>query len=117
MNRRRAAESRGRRAETLAAWWLRCHGWRIIARRVRTPRGEIDLVARRWHTLAFVEVKARRTAEELDDAIDAWRFRRIAAAAETLVGRYARRGETLRFDLILIAPGRLPRHLTNVWQG
>ena len=44
-NTRKAAEKRGRRAETLAAWWLRLHGWRIVGQRVRNPRGEVDLVA------------------------------------------------------------------------
>ena len=59
-----AAEKRGRGAETVAAWWLRLHGWRILARRARVPGGEVDIVARRGRTLAFVEVKARATADE-----------------------------------------------------
>ena len=55
---REAAEKRGRGAETLACWWLRLHGWRILARRARVPGGEVDIIARRRRTLAFVEVKA-----------------------------------------------------------
>ena len=65
---REAAEKRGRGAETLACWFLRLRGWRILARRARVPGGEVDIVARRGRTLAFVEVKAR---ERLDDAAEA----------------------------------------------
>ena len=67
---RQRAESGGRRAETLAAWWLRLKGWRILATRARTPVGEVDLVARRGRTLAFVEVKARATDDEAGFALD-----------------------------------------------
>jgi putative endonuclease len=114
---RQAAERGGRRAETLAAWWLRLKGWTILARRVRTPVGEVDLVARRGRTLAFVEVKARATEPEAGFALDDWRLRRVAAAAEALAPRYAGPGDVLRIDAMLIVPRRLPRHLTNVWQG
>jgi putative endonuclease len=117
MRDRRRAESQGRRAETIAAWWLRLHGWRILAKRARVPGGEIDLIARRGRTLAFVEVKARATAAELDFAIDRHRLRRVAVAAERLAPRYARQGDDVRIDVILIAPRRLPRHLVNVWYG
>ena len=84
---REQAERRGRRSEALAAWYLRLKGWRILARRVKTPRGEVDLVARRGRMVAFVEVKWRRTAAELDIAIDHHRLRRVAAAAEAIAGR------------------------------
>lgn len=113
---RAAAELRGRRAETLAAWYLRAKGWRILGQRVRTPVGEIDLVAKRRRTIAFVEVKARATAAELETAIDTHRLKRVAAAANALAARYASRGEDVRIDVILIAPRCLPRHVTNVWQ-
>jgi putative endonuclease len=114
---RAEAERRGRRAETLAAWWLRLQGWRIVARRLRTPVGEVDLVARRGRTITFVEVKARHDEEGLALAIDRQRLVRVARAAEALVPRYARSGEDVRIDVILIAPRRLPRHLKNVWHG
>jgi putative endonuclease len=114
---RREAERGGRRAESLAAWWLRLKGWTILARRVRTPVGEVDLVARRGRTVAFVEVKARASAGEAGLALDEWRLRRVAAAAEGLVHRYAKAGDTVRVDAMLIVPRRLPRHLPNVWQG
>jgi putative endonuclease len=113
---RERAEARGRRAEWIAAWWLRLHGWRIVARRLRVPAGEVDLIARRARTTAFVEVKWRARADDLDTAIDAWRLRRVAAAAKALAPRYARPGDDQRIDVLLLAPGRWPRHLVNVWQ-
>jgi putative endonuclease len=114
---RKAAEARGRRAETIAAWWLRLHGWRIMGMRVRNPRGEVDLIARRGRTLAFIEVKARVKDADLATAIDARRLRRVAAAAEALIDEYGTGAENIRIDVILIAPRRLPRHLVNVWHG
>ncbi|MEO6256106.1 MAG: YraN family protein [Sphingomicrobium sp.] len=114
---RLAAEQRGRGAETLAAWWLRLHGWRILARRARVPGGEVDLVARRGRILAFVEVKARSTASAADYSLDAYRLRRVAVAAERLAPRFLRDGDDMRIDAIFIVPGRLPRHLTNIWLG
>ena len=114
---RRAAEARGRRAETIAAWWLRLHGYRILGQRVRNPRGEIDIVARRGRVVAFVEVKARGTKEGLDRAIDDYRFRRVAAAAEVVIAHYCGERFDARFDIILVAPARLPRHMRNVWHA
>ena len=114
---RREAERGGRRAERLAAWWLRLKGWRIVAVRARTPVGEVDLVARRGRVLAFVEVKARASGEAADFALDEWRLRRVARAAEALAPLHARDGDVLRIDAMFIVPRRLPRHLANVWHG
>jgi putative endonuclease len=114
--RRLLAERRGRRGEALAAWYLRLKGWRIVAQRLKTPRGEVDLIARRGRTVAFVEVKWRARAEELGLAIDAHRLRRVAAAANAVAPRYARDGDDLRIDVVLLAPGRWPRHIVNAWQ-
>ena len=112
-----AAEHRGRRAETIAAWWLRLHGWSILAKRARAPGGEVDLVARRGHVLAFVEVKQRATADAAAWSLDAYRLRRVAVAAEQLALRYMRPGDLVRIDAIYLVPRRLPRHLPNVWTG
>jgi putative endonuclease len=114
---RRLAEASGRRGERLAAWWLRLKGWRILDRRVRTAAGEVDLVARRGNLVAFVEVKMRKSAAELDFAIDERRLARVAAAAEVLMPRYAANGEDIRVDVILLAPGTRPRHIENAWIG
>ena len=114
---RREAEAAGRRGERLAAWWLRLKGWRILDRRVRTPAGEVDIVARRGALIAFVEVKTRATAAELDFAIDERRLARVAAAAEVLMPRYAGPGDDIRVDVILLAPGTRPRHIEKAWIG
>lgn len=114
---RQAAEQRGRRGERMAAWWLRLKGWRILAERVRTPVGEVDLVARKANLIAFVEVKTRATVAELDLAIDERRLARVAAAAEMLAPRFALAGEDIRIDVVLIAPGTRPRHIENAWIG
>jgi putative endonuclease len=113
---RAVAERRGRRGEALAAWFLRLNGWRIVGQRLKTPRGEVDLIARRGRTIAFVEVKWRARAEELGLAIDARRMARVAAAAQALAPRYARDGDDLRIDVILLAPGRWPHHIVNAFQ-
>jgi putative endonuclease len=113
---RALAEARGRRAERIAAWYLRMKGWRIVGTRVRTPVGEIDIVARRFRTTAFVEVKTRGTLAELDYAVDKHRLRRVAAAASALAARHAFPGGDIRIDVILVAPGRMPKHLSNVWE-
>lgn len=114
---RRDAEAAGRRGERLAAWWLRLKGWRILDQRVRTPAGEVDLVAQKGALIAFVEVKTRGSAAELDFAIDQRRLARVAAAAEVLMPHYATAGEDIRVDVILLAPGTAPRHIENAWIG
>lgn len=116
MNRRKA-EQRGRGAETLACWWLRLKGWRIVARRARVPGGEVDIVARRGRTLAFVEVKARNSEEAAGHSLDHYRLRRVAVAAERLTPRYGKGCDTIRIDAMYIVPGRWPQHLVDVWTG
>lgn len=113
MSSRAEREARGRRGETLAAWYLRFKGWHVLARRVKTPRGEIDLVARRGRIVAFVEVKWRASAAELDLAIDGYRLRRVIAAAEAVGHRFTRNGDDVRVDVLLLAPWRWPRVIEN----
>jgi len=113
---RREAEARGRRGERIAAWWLRFQGWRIVAERVKLPMGEVDLIARRGSTLAFIEVKTRQKASDLGLAIDERRLRRVASAASACAARFERPGDTLRIDVILLAPRRWPHHIVNAWQ-
>ena len=113
MTTRAEREAQGRRGEMLAAWYLRLKGWRILARRVKTSRGEIDLVARRGTMVAFVEVKWRKTSAELDTAIDPYRLRRVVAATEAIGHRFVRKGDNHRIDVLLLAPGRWPRRIEN----
>jgi putative endonuclease len=107
-----AAFQTGLSAETRAAAWLMAKGYRILAKRFKTPYGEIDLVAQRRNLVAFVEVKARA---KLDDAAYAVRPRQqkriIDAAQGWLMAHPEHANFDLRFDAVLIAPRRLPRHL------
>ncbi len=112
---RREADQRGREGEAEAALWLAQQGWRIVAERVKTKAGEIDLIARRPGLVAFVEVKWRARSSALADAIDERRLARVAAAAEIVAQDYATAGEDIRIDVILLAPGHPPTHIENAW--
>ena len=109
---RQVAFRTGISAESRAAAFLIAKGFRILARRYRTPVGEIDIVAGRRRLLIFVEVKAR---EKFDDA--AWSVTerqraRIVAAAEVWLAAHSNDAiEDIRFDAVLVAPGRIPRHI------
>ncbi len=81
------------------------------------PGGEVDLVARRGRILAFVEVKARASEDSAAMALDQYRLRRVAVAAERLAPRFMRPGDDIRIDAIFLLPRRMPRHLANVWHG
>lgn len=114
---RLAAELFGRRGETLAAWFLRLKGYRILASRFKTPMGEIDLVALRFGTLVFVEVKARRSGS-LADAWLAVNDRRISRAAGYFLARHPRYAASdLRYDVIFLAPMTWPRHVVNAFDA
>jgi putative endonuclease len=112
---RRDAVSRGREGEAEAAMWLVGQGWRILAERVKTKAGEIDLIAQRSGLVAFVEVKWRKHSSDLADAIDERRLARVARAVEIVGPDYASAGEDIRIDVILLAPGRKPTHIENAW--
>ncbi len=115
---RQGRERAGRLAEALAAWLLRLKGYRILARRYATPVGEIDLVARRGDLLLFVEVKHRPRPAMALEALQARQQQRIArAAAFYLQRRPQLAGCAMRFDLVALAPWRLPRHLVDVWRA
>ena len=107
-----AAFRTGLSAETLAAAFLMAKGYRILARRFRTSHGEIDLIAKRRNLVAFVEIKARATLDEAAFAVTPRQQRRIIDAAQGWLIAHPEHAELeLRFDAILIAPRRLPRHL------
>ncbi|RJF81415.1 YraN family protein [Azospirillum cavernae] len=114
---RRHAESFGRFAEGLCRWALRLKGYRILANRLRTPLGEIDIVARRGQTIAMVEVKARRDWDSANEAVNARQRGRLARAAHVYLAanpQYA--GYVLRFDVMLVTPWSWPRHLIDAWR-
>ncbi len=116
MPRRRRAYLFGHSAEMRAAIWLRLKGYRILARRFKTPLGEIDIIARRFGVLCFTEVKARRNMDDAYHALNKHQQRRIANAANIWLKRHDRGSyHTRRFDVILIAPRRLPRHIENAF--
>jgi putative endonuclease len=107
-----AAFRTGVSAETRAAVVLIAKGYRILARRFRTPHGEIDIVARRRNLIAFVEVKARASLDDAAYAVTPRQQARIIAAAELwLMAHPEHAGYDLRFDAMLIAPRRLPHHV------
>jgi putative endonuclease len=115
---RLAAYRLGLRAETLAALFLRLKGFRILARRYRAGSGEIDIIARRGATVIFVEVKARASREAALAALTPQGRRRIAAAARHWqAGRRDLGNATLRFDMVLIVPFRLPEHVINAFEA
>ena len=115
---RERAEKAGRGGEKEAACWLEGEGWEIIDRRRKTPLGEIDLLAQRGRVMAVVEVKQRATlADALDAVTPTQRDRLRRAAAHVAAHRPTLRDLSARLDLIALAPGRLPRHLPNAWEG
>ena len=114
---RQLAEAQGRRAEDMAANLLMAQGWEVLAKRVKTKLGEIDLIARQPGLVAFVEVKWRKKLADLDTAIDERRLARVAAAVEAVAHDYVTGGEDMRIDVILLAPGAEPRHITNAWMS
>jgi putative endonuclease len=116
--RHQRAQRRGRAAEWLCLWHLRLRGWHILARGWRCPAGEIDILARRGKVLAVIEVKSRGEFAVAAAALAPRQRRRIARAAETfLLQRSDLAGLDLRFDLMLVAPLRVPRHWRGAWRA
>jgi len=113
-----AAFRLGLSAESRAAMFLIAKGYRIAARRWKTPLGEIDIVARRRRELLFVEVKARAVIDDAAEAVTERGRQRIIAAAELWLARHHDDSEReIRFDVILVAPGRMPRHIVNAFDA
>ncbi len=112
---REIAERKGREAEAQAAQWLMQQGWHIVAQRVKTKVGEIDLIARKPGIVAFIEVKWRKRSADLATAIDERRLARVAAAVEMVAHEYVQDGEDITIDVLLLAPGSPPRHIPNAW--
>jgi putative endonuclease len=115
-DRRRRAVRRGRWAETLAAWLLRLKGYSLLARDYRTAVGEVDILARRGQVLAAIEVKRRADLDHAAQSVQARQRRRIERAASAYLARLPDgAGLSLRFDVVLVARGRL-KHIADAWR-
>ena len=113
-----AARLAGRRAEVWAAIWLMAKGYRILGFRLRTPQGEIDLLAQRGQVLAVVEVKQRTTLESALEAVTETQRDRLRRAGQMLAARRpSLQNLAVRLDLVALAPGRLPIHSPDAWRG
>lgn len=116
--RRQRAWRRGLWAETFCAIVLRLHGYRIVERRLRSPAGEIDILARRGDVLAVIEVKARGDFAAAAEATTARQKERLVRAAGWVLStRPDLAALTVRFDVMLVAPWRLPRHVFDAWRA
>ena len=112
------ARSAGRWAEVLAACWLMAKGWRVLGFRLKTPHGEIDLLARRGPVLAVVEVKTRTTLEAALAAVTPSQQARLRRAGTALAARRPDlAGLSVRLDMVALAPGRRPRHIPDAWRS
>lgn len=115
--RRARAEREGRWAEFWAACVLQLKGYAILGRRVQTPAGEIDLIARRGDVLAFIEVKWRKGMVEAPDVLRTTQMSRIVRAATSWTSRRAwTQHFAWRYDLILVTGWRWPKHLRDAWR-
>jgi len=113
-----AARTAGRRAEVWAALWLMAKGYRILGFRLRTPQGEIDLLAQRGRVLAVVEVKQRATLQAALEAVSDVQRERLRRAGRAIAARRpSLQNMAVRLDLIALAPGRLPVHAPDAWKG
>ena len=109
---------KGLRAENHACWWLRLQGFRILGQRIKTPLGELDILAKRGKLLCVVEVKYRRTIDEAAYAITHKQKNRVRDAAELYLAArpdITKAVEEIRFDAILMAARHFPRHIKNAW--
>ena len=114
---RKKAYARGRKGEGRAALYLRLKGYRILERRYQTPVGEVDLIARRGRTLAFVEVKARQSYHDGVEAITRRQQLRTIKAAEYFLSSHPGMASLdLRFDAIIALPGLQLKHIPGAWQ-
>ncbi len=115
---RQAAFARGLAAEVAAANLFESQGFSVLARRVKTARGEIDLIVRRNDLLVFVEVKARRTLAGAAESLLMRQRRRIAGAAEIFLADHPEfAGFDMRLDVVLVAPGRPPEHIAGAFEA
>jgi putative endonuclease len=115
---RQDAHDHGHRAEDIALWYLRFKGYRLLARRFKTPVGEVDLIMRKGDTTVFIEVKARQTVDQSLFAVTPFQSRRIAQAAAWYAARDAKAAQGFqRFDIVAIPSYLWPTHIKNAFDG
>jgi putative endonuclease len=112
---RQQSERLGHRAETIALWYLRLKGYRLLARRYKSPAGEVDLVMRRGQTTAFIEVKARPTVNDAIEAVTPYQSKRIAGFFMSRDDMAAK--GFCRFDIVAIPSTLWPTHIINAFDG
>jgi putative endonuclease len=113
-----AAYKGGLSAESKAAAFLLMKGYRILARRFRSPVGEIDIVCGRRNVLVFAEVKTRATYDEAVEAVTEQQRRRIVAGANYWLASHPKDAEReIRFDVVIMTPGKLPQHIPNAFDA
>jgi putative endonuclease len=113
-----AARLSGRRAEWRAALLLMLKGYRILGFRLKTPQGEIDLLALRGRTLAVVEVKQRATLEAALECVSHDQRTRLRRAGQAIAQRRpGLKDAFVRLDLVALAPRRWPRHIVDAWRN
>lgn len=116
--RRRAAHDRGVAAEERAATLLAAHGFKVLARRVRTKAGEIDLIVRQGELLVFCEVKLRADLAGAAYSLLPRQRRRIAAAAEAFLADHPELSQlNMRFDAVLLARTGEAEHLPGAFDA
>ena len=121
MGKQQQAERRGRIAEAICVAVLRLTGWRIIARRMKgkagTGLGEIDIIAKRGRTVAFIEVKARADHDTARESVTAAQRERIARSAQLFLARNAACAECdARFDVMSLGRRLWPRRIVDAWR-
>ncbi len=118
MNKRQRAYRKGLWAEYLVLVFMMLKGYWPVARRYKTPVGEIDLIVRKKDLYVFVEVKARRTMEEALESLPVQAQKRIMRAAEHFLSRQKKvLNPALRFDFFAVTGLFSVRHLDNAWQA
>jgi putative endonuclease len=125
MAQKSSTHQRGQEWEDWAAGFLARRAWKVLERNYRTPVGEIDLIARRGDTLAFVEVKGRRSARKGHplEAVSPRKVKRICAAAALYLAQHAEKARVYRFDVVTVGPDKTwwgtlkVRHLENAFSA
>lgn len=112
----KTGHQKGLAAESHAAWFLRFKGYRVLAKRYKTPVGEIDLIVRKGKAIVFVEVKRRSSRDAAAEAVHSHNQSRVRRAAELYLQKHPRyTGGDIRFDAVLLSGGLFPRHIINAF--